>query len=387
MKLTRTLLRDLKPGDRERWLADDQLPGFGVRVLPSGAATFAVRYRTAAGTPRRLALGDVRVLTLDQARERASAALVAVRDGRDPARDRRDPRRHATVADLAAEYQKVHRAPAIKPATESMYSLLWRRSILPHLSTRLVADLSPLDVQQLHVALSGTPYMANRALALLAQALTAAERWGWRPRGSNPCADVRHYREQHRQRILTQDEIGRLLALLDRLDADPRPTWSITWLVRLLLTTGLRCSEWSLARWDWVDLRAGTLTLPDSKTGGRVVHLSDSAVDLLRQLRRYRPHLTPWIIPAADLSGPLRHPQPHWGKIRRAAGLPDVRLHDLRHTVGSLGHMAGLSQRDIADLLGHRQMRTTERYLHGYDDRKRAAAEIAARAVLRLRDG
>jgi integrase len=78
----------------------------------------------------------------------------------------------------------------------------------------------------------------------------------------------------------------------------------------------------------------------------------------------------------------LNHPQHHWSKLRKTIGMDDVRIHDLRHTLGSLGHMAGLSQREIADMLGHRKMATTERYVHGYDDRKRKNAQVAAERVL-----
>lgn len=382
MKLSKTSIKNIAATGREQWLGDATLPGFGVRVTPQGAASFCLRYRTEAGTTRRMVLASVDVMTLDEARDRAREHLVAVKDGRDPARDRSDPRRTATVADLAAAHQKIHRPPVIKPGTAKNYEILWRRHIVPRIGSLRVADLTQLDVKNLHMDMAEKLHTANRALEVLSMALAACEEWGWRPRKSNPCDGVQAFPEKERQRILAPDEIRRLMAACDQLDGEQYAAWGITWLIRLLVLSGLRSSEWSCAQWSWVNMERGTLTLPDSKTGGRVVHLSDAVLELLRDLKQFRAHVTPWVIPNSEFSGPLRWPFEHWDMLRSRVGLSDVRIHDLRHTFGSLGHMAGLTQREIADMLGHRQLRTTERYLHAWDDTKRQAAQVAASKVL-----
>lgn len=382
MKLTKNAIKNITATGREQWIGDPTLPGFGVRVTPAGAASFCLRYRTEAGSTRRMVLASVDVMTLDEARDRAREHLVSVSDGRDPARERSDPSRTKTVADLAAAHQAVHRPPVIKAGTAKNYEILWRRHIVPRIGTRRVADLTVLDIKHLHMDMAETPYNANRALEVLSMALAACEDWGWRPMKTNPCDGVQAFPEKERQRILEPAEIKRLMAACDQLDGEAYSAWSITWLIRLLVLSGLRSSEWSCAQWSWVNMERGTLTLPDSKTGGRVVHLSDAVLEVLRDLRQFRPHVTPWVIPNSEFSGPLRWPYEHWDMLRGRVDLGDVRIHDLRHTLGSLGHMAGLTQREIADMLGHKQLRTTERYLHSYDSTRRDNAQVAASKVL-----
>jgi integrase len=378
MALTKLIIRSSVSTGREQWLADDTVPGFGVRVTPAGAKSFVLRYRTRSGASRRMVIGSTKVMTLDQARDRARTALVMVRDGQDP---RKQIVKH-TMKDLAARFLELHRPPTIKAGTWGNYDRLFRLHILPHIGKRRVADIDVEVIQDLQAKLRDHPVNANKVLKLVSQALIACEVWGWRPRHTNPVTDVRRFKEAERTRILTDDEISRLMAQLDKMDRDGFDTWSFTWLVRVLLLSGLRCSEWGQARWEWVSFEKGTLSLPDSKTGARVVHLSDAVLDVLRRLKSFKPHITPWVFPNMRCLAPLNHPQHHWGKMRKKIGLDDVRIHDLRHTLGSLGHMAGLSQRDIADMLGHRKMATTERYVHGYDERKRRNAQVAAERVL-----
>lgn len=369
MKLTRTIVDKATAEGRDLWIWDRVLPGFGLRVRVGGSKTYVVRYRTTAGTQRTFSIGRVEIFDgPDQAREKARDALRQAKEGGDPVTDRRERRDAPTVADLAERHKALH-APKLKEGTRRNYEILWRRHILPALGSMKVADVSNSDVSSLHAAKGERPVNANRILELLSKAFEIAEDLGWRPPHSNPCAKVPAYPERERQRILTQEEIKRLLAYLD-----DRPICN---LIRLLLLSGLRVSEWSTSRWEWVDFHRGTLTLPDSKVGGRVVHLADPVLEALRQMRNNQE----WIIPT--LAGtPMRYPFEHWKVIREELGLHEVRLHDLRHTVGSLAHMSGLSQREIAELLGHRQLRTTERYLHVYDDRKRQAANRAASIIL-----
>lgn len=368
MKLTRTVVEKARPAEKDVWIWDSVLPSFGLRIWPNGTKVFVVRYRTQAGTQRKLTIGKADLFTPDEAREKARDVLRQAKEGGDAVTDRRELRDAPTVSDLAERHKALH-AVKLKPGTRRNYEILWRRHILPELGSMKVADVAVLHVSRLHADKGERPVNANRILELLSKAFDIAEDLGWRPASSNPCAKVPAYPERERQRILTQGEIQRLLASLDH-----RP---ISNLIRLLLLSGLRVSEWSLSRWDWVDFDRGTLTLPDSKTGARVVHLADPVLEALRNMRSNHP----WIIPT-EAGTPMRWPHEHWDPIRKAVGLDDVRLHDLRHTVGSLAHMAGLSQKEVAELLGHRQLRTTERYIHTYDDRKRQAANRAAGIIL-----
>lgn len=382
MKLTKKAVEATKPTDKEIWVWDSVLPSFGLRVHPTGTKTFVVRYRTASGTQRKLTLGRAETFhDVDQAREKARQALADARDGGDPAKDRRDKRKAATVTDLSDRHDKLH-AAKLKPGTRKNYEILWRLHILPRIGSLRVADVTTADIAELHAEMGETPINANRALELIAKAFTIAEQIGWRQPNTNPCANVPSYPENIRQRILTGDEIKALLAELDDLQAKTPSKVHLCNLIRLLVLSGLRVSEWACAEWPWFSDNMGTLSLPDSKVGARIVHLSDAVVAMLREMHRTGHER--WIIPNAEGNNPLRYPFQQWATIRKQIGLDEVRLHDLRHTVGSLGHMNGLSQREVADMLGHKQMKTTERYLHTYDARKREAANKAADYILNM---
>lgn len=379
MRLTKTTVSALQSGPSEYVAWDDTLPGFGVRVHTTGRKVYMVRYRTEAGTQRKMNVGRTDVLAPDDARQRARELMAEAAKGGDPARQRQVRRDGMTIRELAAEYT-TYCANRCKPGTKANHKTNWDRNILPVIGAIKVRDLAETDVIALHTKRGEAhPVNANRCVDLIKAAMNYAERRGWRDKHTNPAKGIEKFKERERQRILSPVEIGKLLEVLT--DYQPkRGVWAAPWAIKLLILSGLRKTEWTYSRWEWVDFGAGTLTLPDSKTGPKVVHLSGAVLDVLRQMRALTN--SRWIVPAFDPNKPLRGLGRHWAIVRAQAGLHDVRLHDLRHTVGSLGHMAGLSQRQIADLLGHRSMRTTARYLHTHDAGKRLAADIAAGAIL-----
>lgn len=373
-RITRRAITTMEPpaAGGQSWLYDTDLPGFLVLCQPSGRRTYLVRYRTPAGSWKKITIANTAELEPDDARDQARQILAAARRGEDPQRIRSAP----TVQQLADRFMAEH-AARLKPGTERNYRILWDRHILPRIGTRRVADLKRADVAQLHDAMRETPHNANRALEVISKAANMAEVWGWRDEGTNPCRHVKAYPEQHRQRTLTDAELRTLWQVLDA--EKKHQTVPAAELVQLLLLTGCRLSEWLLARWDWIDWTRGLLRLPDSKTGARDIHLPDDAMAILRAL----PRRSVFILPGTT-GGPIGGVQRIWRRIRTAAGLPDVRLHDLRHTVGSLGHRAGLNQRQIADLLGHRQMHTTARYINSADEHRRETVNAWGAEVVRL---
>lgn len=299
--------------------------------------------------------------------------------GIDPAAELERARQAPTVRTLAEKFMDTH-AAKLKPGTRQNYRILWDKHILPRMATLKVADLKRADIQRLHHAMEDTPHNANRALEVVTKALNLAEVWGWRDEGTNPAMHVKAYPEQHRQRTLTDAELKRLWAVLDETEADQLVP--AAQLFKLLLLTGCRLSEWTNARWDWIDRERQLLRLPDSKTGARDVFLPDDAMAILKAL----PRSSVFVLPGTT-GGPMGGVQKIWRRIRKAAQLEDVRIHDLRHTVGSLGHRAGLTQRQIADLLGHRQLATTARYINSADEHKRETANAWGAEVARLAVG
>ena len=270
-----------------------------------------------------------------------------------------------TMADLMQLHEQ--QTQDVKPSTHANYRGL-RRKILEHISSRTqINTVSPEQLRKLHIKLGGS-YSANRALEVLKKSWRLAREYKWTE--SDPTEFVRAAREQPRQHVLTQAEITRLL---DACEAWQGAARAFPHLVRLLLFTGLRKTEWSLR--PWADLDDDVIHLPDSKSGERWHALPGPALEQLKALKAMRLSDT-WIIPNIEGDGPLTWTKRHWNRLLRDAALDDgVRMHDLRHTAGSYAHSRlGLSQREIADMLGHRDMASSARYIGGVDSSRRSIA-------------
>ena len=237
-----------------------------------------------------------------------------------------------------------HRGPSFEAVAEEVfrrYGQRWRpgtatvnrsylhNQILLWFRGRPIAEVGRRDVQRWLVALRATPAAADRSPPILHLIFRQAEIYGYRPVDSNPCAGHRRYRRRARERFPTAEEYRRLGAVLTEREA-AAPLLAA--LVRLLLLTGCRQSEIRTLRWP--DYREGHLFLRDGKTGPRTVWLSSAARGVLDRL----PHASFWMFPAATGDGPLSTETLYgwWRPVRAVAGLPDVRLHDLRHSYASL---------------------------------------------------
>lgn len=365
-KLTKTVVDAITATGTETWVWCSQLPGFGVRAQATGRKTFVARYRTHEGTQRKHTLGRCCDLTPDQARELARKAFASVAAGEDPATQKREVRGAPTVADLHERYMRLH-APYKKPGSVKMDARNWKKHILPELGTKKVESVTKADVLAIHGGLSETPVTANHVRALISKAMNLAIDWGMR-KSTNPCIGVKKFKVRQRERVLTPDELSRLNAAL--------PPGPVADLVRLLILTGCRLSEIMTARREWVDEQRRLLLLPDSKVGQRRINLPDIALQIIQSM----PAGQVWLIPGKRRGTHMEKPYAAWYKVLKTAGLEGLRFHDLRHSFGSLGHMLGLTQRQIAELLGHASLATTERYLHGYqEDAARGVDTVAAR--------
>ena len=373
-KLTKRVVDAARAEDGERFLWDPELPGFGLRVRPSGRRYYVVQYRSN-GRTRRLTLGPHGALTPDQARRKAAKLLAEARDGRDPAVEIRSAAKSITVADLAKRFLAQHAELKKKPTSLRNDRLNLRLHVLPHLGTLRLAAVTREDVATLHHGLRETPTAANRVLALLSKMFNLAERWGLRADGTNPCRHVEHFPERRRQRFLSDDELARLGGVLNEVEQNSTESAEAIAAIRLLLFTGCRVSEVLGLRWEAVDAERRCLRFPDSKTGAKRIPLNRAALAVLTSRAR-RSH---WVIPGRDGDQPLVNLAKPWKRIRELASLEEVRLHDLRHTHGSSAAGAGLSLHLVGALLGHRQPATTARYAHLADDPVLEASERVGR--------
>lgn len=379
VRLTKTTVEKLQPKGLEAIYWDEALPGFGVRVKASGSRSYVVQYRNREnGRSCRMTIGPHGpLLSFQQARDRARGILADALRGRDPAADRTNRRRAPDLAALCDAYLTDHAEKKKRASSAKADRAYIDRFILPALGRRKVVEIGMNDIQRLHNGLAGTPYQANRVLALLSKMFSLAVRWGWRP--DNPAKGVEKYHEDKRTRWLSEEE---LRALTTALAGHPNQIAADA--IRLQLLTGARIGEVLTATWADFDLERGVWTKPSHHTKQkRTEHLplSSAAIDLLGSIRdrSTTEHLFPGRIPGQ----PLRELKRFWAQVCEAAGLSDYRIHDNRHTHASHLVSSGLSLTIVGRLLGHTNPTTTQRYAHLADAPLREAAEVMARKMAR----
>ena len=305
--------------------------------------------------------------------------------GGDPLGDIHAGRQAPSMADLCDRFEAEH-LPRLRPSTAKSYRQQIAAEIRPALGAMKVSEVAFSDVDRLHRTISkrGRRTRANRVIATLSKMLSLAVRWGYR--GGNPCEHVERNLENRRHRYLTGPELGRLAAALAEY-----PNVTAANAVRLALLTGARRGELLAARWADLDLASGIWTKPGATTKQATLHrvvLSDVALRLLVEMQRHA--TSEWLFPAPG-GGHLTEIREAWDALRAAAGIPDVRLHDLRHAFASLAVSSGASLPLVGSLLGHTEPSTTQRYAHLLDAPQRAlvdkVAEAIGAAIVPLPDG
>ncbi len=352
-------------------LRDIEVRGFGARRR-KGTPSYFLQTRVN-GRLRWITIGKHgSPWTPTTARREALRLLNEISEGVDPSLQRRARRTVPTVAEAANDFMESHGAK-LKASTRIEYDRLLRNTILPTFGRRTIDDIERSDITRFHNAMNATPRKANFALAVLSKMLSWCEEEGLRPRGTNPCRQIKKYRESARQRFLSDEELKRLGTVLQELElAGEESPYAIA-AIRLLLLTGARLGEILSLEWRFVDLQRGLLALPDSKTGQKAIFLNEAAVELLRHLPREPAH--PFVIVGARPGDHLVNLQKPWRRIRERAGLGDVRIHDLRHSFASIAAAQGASLQLIGRLLGHTTPQTTQRYAHLVADQVRETSE------------
>ncbi len=365
MRITKTVLRELNTKNKDLLVWDDALPGFGVRVKVNGTKTFMIQYRNQFGRMRRYSIGRLGDITLDQARKEARRLKSEIALGGDPAEKRKENRSSLTVEDLAERYMSDHCEGRCKETTMQAHRWLLDKFILPKFGKHRVLELSTQDIAVYHKSLRDTPYNANRVLGLLKSIFNKGEQWGIIPPKTNPASTLKSYRENKRNRFLSPEEYRTLFQTVDEQERLGLIGTYQAAAIRLLILTGCRLSEILTLQWRMVDLTHGRLLLERHKTdrkGVKAVPLVNQAQFLLKNLSRIPDN--PYVIVGKEEGCHLVNLQKPWRRVRKAAKLDDVRLHDLRHSFASAAAAAGLSLPVIGGLLGHSSPQTTARYAH-----------------------
>jgi integrase len=408
-QITKRNIDGLKPGEREYFVWDNSLAGFGVRVQTTGTRSYVVKYRAGSGRgapTRRLTLGKVGTITPDEARTLAKKMLGSVAHGADPAAQKAADKRASTLSEVGEQFLTEHVAAKRSASSAASYRDLLERLTYPEIGKRKANKITTAEIQRLHSKNAHTPYQANRLLRVLSSLFTFAGKAHVVPVGFNPCRGIEYFPEEGRERYLTSQELSQIgqaireaetIGLPYAVDETsskakhaPKESSRRTVIgphaagaLRLLIFTGARLREILHLRWTHIDFERGLLLLPTSKTGKKTIVLNAPALSILNNL----PRSGAYVIAGTSAEKPRSDLKKPWRAVSKRARLEGVRIHDLRHTHASVGAGAGLGLPIIGKLLGHTQSATTQRYAHlDNDPLKRASEHIGSRLAAAMGD-
>jgi integrase len=364
-------------GNRQCIYWDEGLPCFGIRVFPSGRRSYVCSYRVF-GRFRIATLGRADTLTLDQARKKARGYLGRVAGNLDPQAAKDLAEASGTVRTLCDEYMKRH-AQAKKRSWKNDKSYI-DRILVPKLGSRLAASITSVDIAKIHSDVgSEHPYAANRFLEIVSTMFVLARTWGKLPKdATNPAVGIEPFPEKKRRRYVTTAEMPKLAEAIDAEDNEfaRHAIW-------LLLLTGVRRTELLKAQWSDIDWDLRTLYVGQTKNGEPVLApLSNAAITQLKMIARIEEN--PYVICGKINGQHLKNLRPAWVRVRIAAGLEDVTLHDLRRTVGSWLVREGSSLHLVGAVLNHKDPKTTAGYAYFQIGDRQAALDRHGEKIVNL---
>lgn len=366
-------LEKLKPGAKLEMYYDASSP-LALWVTPGGAKTYCVYRRIDGGKPAREKIGRLQDVTLKDARDAAKELLGKIAAGENPAAERRARRNDPTLEALFKHWI----------AHAKRHKKTWKDDqrqwdvYLAKYKTRTLSTITKADVAKWHATIGEKhgPVMANRVRALLSAMFNVADDIGFS--GDNPVTKVKRFRESSRERFLQQDE---MLAFFTAVRKQPS-TWRDFFL--LCLFTGARRSNVASMRWQDVDLQGGCWHLPGqfTKNGSPMVVVLPPPALIILKHRKESANGSPYVFPADSATGHVIDPRKAWEHVRKDSGLSDLRMHDLRRSLGSWQATAGVSLSIIGASLGHKDLKSTQVYSRLNVDPVRVAVEAAVSSMM-----
>lgn len=340
-----------KKGSKDYYY-DEREKGLVLAVTPTGTKSFYL-YKRIDGRPERLLLGRFPDISIENARKLATAAKGEIASGANPQKDKRAVRDEMRFGDLFQDYMekysKVHKRSWSYDEREV-------NKFLKHWFKRKISSFERAEVERLHAKIGkeNGVYQANRLLERIRSIFNKAIEWGWA--GTNPAIGVKKFKEKSRDRFLQPDELPRFFEALAN---EPNETARDFFMISLL--TGARKSNTLAMRWQDISFASATWRVEDTKNGdAQTIHLPKQAMEILTA-RKWASE-SPYVFEGSGTSGHLADPKKAWSRILKEAGIDNLRIHDLRRTLGSYQAATGANGYIIGKSLGHRSQQSTAIY-------------------------
>lgn len=356
--------------------ADKKINGLIIRVTHNGHKSFHI-YKKWQGRPIRVTLGKYPDLSVENARKEAYKILGQFTTGKNPNIEKQKIRQDLTLKQVFDDYLERH---AKKHKKTWEYDDKQFNRYLSSWKNKRLSTITRQDIERIHKKIGDENgiYSANRLLSLLKTMFNKAVQWGWE--GTNPAQGVKKYKEKSRDRFLQPTELPKFLKALNQ-----ETSTTIKDYILILLLTGARRGNVLSMMWDEIDFKRAIWRIPETKNGESLdIPLVDDAVSILK--RRKRDVMSEWVFPSVtSQSGHLEEPKRVWQRVLENSGIRDLRIHDMRRTLGSYQAITGASLTIIGKSLGHKSQQATQIYSRLNDNPVRASMSKAVKTMFRMR--
>ena len=368
----KTLSNIAAPETGRIYVHDGSEKGLSVYVTPNGAVTFFVRKRIN-GRDERIVIGRFPDISIEQARQKAMEIKSQVALGKDPSEDKKRLRAEITFGEMFQEYMERY---SKKQKRSWKFDEREVNKFCSHWLTRKASHISRQEVQILHERVHDNNglYQANRILERISAIYNRAIRWGWE--GTNPARGVKKFKEKSRDRFLKRDEMPRFFAALAEDENEIVRDY-----ILISLLTGARKSNVLAMRWNEINFEMQEWRIPETKNGdSHTVPLSEQAIEILERRRTATNSL--FVFPSNSKTGHYADPKRAWERILKRANIADLRIHDLRRTLGSWMAATGTTTAIIGKTLAHKSVQATKIYERLDLDPVRASVNRATDAIM-----
>ena len=365
--LTKKYIESLTPKDKVYFVWDSSIKGFGCAVYPTKRKVYYYKYRNLERKQVKLTLGQHGLFTLDMARKKVSDILNKINNGTDPHAEKKkkkvEEKQSMFFKDFWVIFNQKYIEKNHKPSTIYKNQGRIKNYILPFFGSKELSKINRQDILSFVDTMPHAEGNLSSCLQLLSKAFNQAEIWEMRQPHTNPTKGVEKKPSKKMERFLTKKEQDTLEEILDFFEKHTK--WSSYRIkaIWLLLYTGCREGEVTQLKWEDVHLKEKYIYFKDSKTGTKTVPLNDKAIEILKSVKKKETN--PYVFCGKRPNTPIpRVDSKLWQLIRKKAGIPDVRIHDLRHSFASFALKKGVDLYTVSKLLGHKNIATTTRYAH-----------------------